>query len=279
MFETAGLVARYDKKQSLDLAAKLSKHLKKNGVDVYIENTLTGKSKIMGRAVPIEDMSTDFVITIGGDGTILRTSLGLPKPEPPLLAINMSVRGFLTEAEPKEAIDAVDRCLKGRFRIEKCMKLTSCTGKKEFPDTLNEIVTYADEPGKLLYTQIQNNDEAILECQADGLIISTQTGSTGYSLSAGGPVLDPSVDAFVLSPICPLSSFHPIVFPADTKLKIEVEKPKKMLVVIDGHYRQYVESEPLDLTITRSKNVVSFIRFKDNFYQRLRSRLLFKGMG
>jgi NAD+ kinase len=269
LFKTVGLVARYDKKQALKLAEKLSKYLTENGLEVYMENTLLHKTRIEGKPVPLEEMRTDFIITIGGDGTILRTSLSLPKPEPPILAINMSVRGFLTEAEPQEALEATDRCLKGEFKIEKCMKLASKTEDMRFPDTLNEIVTYADEPGKLLYAQILKNNEPILNCQADGLIISTQTGSTGYSLSAGGPVLDPSVNAFVVAPICPLSSFS---------LKIKVEKPQKILVVIDGHYRQFVTSKPMSLTVTRSKNVASFIRFGDNFYHRLRSRLLFKGM-
>lgn len=278
LFKTVGLVARYDKKQALRLAEKLSKHLTENGLEVYMENTLLHKTRIEGKPVPLEEMRTDFIITIGGDGTILRTSLSLPKPEPPILAINMSVRGFLTEAEPQEALEATDRCLKGEFKIEKCMKLASKTEDMRFPDTLNEIVTYADEPGKLLYAQILKNNEPIMNCQADGLIISTQTGSTGYSLSAGGPVLDPSVSAFVVAPICPLSSFSPIVFPADANLNIKVEKPQKILVVIDGHYRQFVTSKPMSLTVTHSKNVASFIRFGDNFYHRLRSRLLFKGM-
>jgi NAD+ kinase len=121
------------------------------------------------------------------------------------------------------------------------------------------------------------NGEPVLDCQADGLMISTQTGSTGYSLSAGGPVLDPNLDAFVLTPICPLSAIRPVVFPADSRLTVEVHRPKEMLVLIDGHYRQLVRSRIPSLTATRSKFHTSFIRFKDSFYHRLKSRLLFKG--
>ena len=191
----------------------------------------------------------------------------------------MGVRGFLTEVEPKDACAAVEKCLKGEFKIEKCAKLTAATDGCTIPDALNDIVVSAGEPSKILYTQILKNGKPILKCQADGLILSTQTGSTGYSLSAGGPVLDTEVDAFVLTPICSLTVFHSIVFPADSTVTIQALRPKDMLVLVDGNYRQRVTSKNPTLTVTRSKKVTSFIRFKDEFYQRLQSRVLFKGTG
>jgi NAD+ kinase len=279
MFKSVGLVARYDKRQALKLAEELAGYLRNEGLEVYIEDTLTGKGNFPAKTIPLKNMKTDFVITIGGDGTILRTSLALPKPEPPILAVNMGVRGFLTEVEPKGACVAVERALKGDFKIEKCAKLAVSTDGEAMPDALNDVVISAGEPSKILYTQIYKNEEAILKCQADGLIASTQTGSTGYSLSAGGPVLDPEVDAFVLTPICSLTVFRSLIFSADSEVTIEAIRPKEMLVLIDGNYRRLVNSKNPILNITRSKNVTSFIRFKDDFYHRLRSRLLFKGMG
>ena len=279
MFKSVGLVARYDKKQALKLAKELAEYLRNQGLEVYIEETLAGKVNFPAKTVPLESMKTDFVITIGGDGTILRACLSLPQPEPPILAVNMGVRGFLTEVEPKGACAAVEKTLKGDFKIEKCAKLAVFMDKQNMPDALNDVVISAGEPSKILYTQIFKDDEPILRCQADGLIVSTQTGSTGYSLSAGGPVLDPEVDAFVLTPICSLTVFRSLIFPADSKVTIEAIRPKEMLVLIDGNYRQLVKSKNPKLTITHSKNVTSFIRFKDEFYHRLRSRLLFKGMG
>jgi NAD+ kinase len=279
VFKNVGLVARYDKKQALKLAEEIAEYLRTKGSEVYIEDTLAGKVNFPAETVPLESMKTDFVITIGGDGTILRACLSLPKPEPPILAVNMGVRGFLTEVEPKGACGAVERTLKGDFKIEKCAKLAVSTDEQNIPDALNDVVISAGEPSKILYTQIYKDDEPILKCQADGLIASTQTGSTGYSLSAGGPVLNPEVDAFVLTPICSLTVFRSLIFPADSKVTIEAIRPKEMLVLIDGNYRQLVKSKNPKLTITHSKNVTSFIRFKDDFYHRLRSRLLFKGMG
>jgi NAD+ kinase len=279
VFKSVGLVARYDKKQALNLAKELAEYLRNKGLEVYIEDTLVGKVNFPAKTVPLQSMKTDFVITIGGDGTILRTCLALPVPEPPILAVNMGVRGFLTEVEPKGACAAVEKILKGEFKIEKCAKLAVSSDGQMMPDALNDVVISAGEPSKILYTQISKDDEPILKCQADGLIASTQTGSTGYSLSAGGPVLDPEVDAFVLTPICSLTVYRSLIFSADSKVTIEAIRPKEMLVLIDGNYRQLVKSKNAVLTITSSKNVTSFIRFKDDFYHRLRSRLLFKGMG
>ena len=139
------------------------------------------------------------------------------------------------------------------------------------------LLFLAGEPSRILYTQICKDGKPILKCQADGLIVATQTGSTGYSLSAGGPVLDPAVDAFVITPICSLTVFHSLVFPADSTITFNVIRPNEMLVLIDGKYRKLVNCKEPMLKVTVSKNVTSFIRFENDFYDRLRSRLLFKG--
>lgn len=277
LFKTVGIAARYDRKRAIKLAEELAQHLQGKGLEVYVENTLA-KMVQTGEMIPLERMKTDLIITIGGDGTILRTCVAIPKPEPPILAINMGIRGFLTEVEPKRAFTAVDKCLNGDYGIEKCMKLTTRADGSKFPDALNEVLITHDEPAKLLYTRILKDNKPILTCQADSLLISTQTGSTGYSLSAGGPVLDPSVDAFVLTPICPLTDFRSVVFPGNSSLTVEVLRPNKMLVLIDGQFNRLISSKLPTVTVTRSKNETRFIRFTDNFYNRLRSRLLFKGM-
>lgn len=277
MFKSVGLVTRYDKKPALKLTEELTDYLKGRGLKVYVEDTLAGKVAAKEKFIPLSEMKTDFIITIGGDGTILRTSITAPKPEPPILAINMGVRGFLTEVEPKDACEAVEKILKGEYKIEKCAKLAVSAGDEAMPDALNDVVISAGEPSKILYSQICKDGTPILKCQADGLIVATQTGSTGYSLSAGGPVLDREVDAFVLTPICSLTVFHSLVFPADATISFNVIRPKNMLVLIDGNYRKLVSVKDPMLQVTRSKNVTSFIRFETEFYDRLRNRLLFKG--
>jgi NAD+ kinase len=277
VYKSVGLVARYDKKSALKLTEELAEYLGNKGLKVFIEQSLAGKVVSREKMVPLSEMKTDFIITIGGDGTILRTSINLPKPEPPILAINMGVRGFLTEVEPKSACEAVEKVLKGEYKIEKCAKLAVSAGKESIPDALNDVVISAGEPSKILYTQVCKNGKPILKCQADGLIIATQTGSTGYSLSAGGPVLDPEVVALVITPICSLTVFRSLVFPADSIITFNVIRPKEMLVLIDGNYSKLVSAKEPTLEVTISKNVTSFIRFETDFYDRLRSRLLFKG--
>jgi len=277
MFKSVGLVARYDQKSALKLAEKLAGYLAKKGLKVYIEDSLTDKLAADFEFVPLVEMQTDFIITIGGDGTILRTAIMIPKPEPPILAVNMGVRGFLTEVEPENAIESIDRILIGDYKIEKCTKLCVMAGEETIPDALNDVVISAGEPSMILYAEIRKGDKPILKCQADGLIVATPTGSTGYNLSAGGPVLDSEVNAFVITPICSLTVFHSLVLPADCTITLNALRPNNMFVMIDGNYRKLITEDDPSVNISKSKNVTSFIRFETDFYDRLRNRLLFKG--
>jgi NAD+ kinase len=277
LLKTVGIVARYDKKQALALAEELSEHLSAEGVEVCLEDTLKGKVKTKSKFTPLKEMKTDFVIAIGGDGTILRTCLQLPKPEPPILGVNMGVRGFLTEVEPKDACNAVDRILMGEYRIETCSKLAASTDGEDTPDALNDVVISGGDFSKIVYLQIFKNGQLVQQLEADGVIVATQTGSTGYALSAGGPVLDPLVDAIVVTPICSLTTVRSMVFPADAEITIKPVREKELLVLIDGNYRRKLPAKKTSVTIARSKNVTSFIRFKHDFYTRLESRQLFKG--
>jgi len=277
VFKSAGIVARYDRENALQLAEKIAVYLNSKGLKVFIEDTLADKIKTQVEVVPLKEMKTDFIITIGGDGTILRTCLNSPKPEPPILGINMGARGFLTEVEPNEACKAVDRILINEYRIEKCTKLSAKIDDVILPDALNDVVISAGEPSKILYTEICKDGKPILKCQADGLIVATQTGATGYSLSAGGPVLDKKVDAILITPICSLTVFKSLVFPTESEITLNVIRPKTMFIMIDGNYHYMKSDQGLTVKVTKSKNVSSFIRFENDFYDRLSCRLLFQG--
>jgi len=270
-----GVVARVDRKESLKFVTKLLALLEEKGLSVFLEPKLAERVKKMEAALPLEKMKTDLIITIGGDGTILRTCLLIPKPEPPILAIDMGVRGFLAEVTPREGLNAVEQCLEGRFTFERCMKLAAFIGDARLPDALNEVFITSYAPAKLLYARIWKDGAAVGDCRADGMVVASQVGSTGYSLSGGGPVLDPEVDAFVLTPVCPLTVFHPIVFPAKSTISIELLKPKRAVVVIDGHFKTSIKPSYPRITITKSEYESAFVRFKDNFYHRLKGRLLF----
>jgi len=275
MFNVVGVVARPDRKKALEYAVGLLRHLESRGLKVFLEPKLAQYANRQDDALPLESMKVDWVITIGGDGTILRTCLLIPKPEPPILAINMGVRGFLTEVTPREGIEAVNKCLEGKFTLERFMKLASFIGKDRLADALNEVFVTSRALAKTLYAKIWKEGEMVAKCRSDGIVVASQAGATGYSLSAGGPILDPEVSAFVLTPVCPLSAFHPIVFSAKSTVSIELLKPKSATVVIDGHYQAELNMKKPRITIMKSENESTFIRLKSDFYRRLKGRLLF----
>jgi len=275
VFRSVGIVSRTDRKEAVQLAAEIVKALEHRKLEVKSEPKLAKYLSRPDLAVPVGKMKADMIVTIGGDGTILRTCLRLPKPEPPLLTINMGARGFLAEVEPEDALKALKQTLNGNYKMERMIKVASFLGKKRLPDALNEVSVSSLSPAKLLRMRIWKGAELVGECQSDGAVVASQAGSTGYSLSAGGPVIDPDVQAFVFTPIAPLTVFHPIVFPADSTIHVELTRPRKAVVVIDGHYQAETLPELSRITLTKSEYESSFIRFKGNFYHRLKGRLLF----
>ena len=271
----AGIVARTDREEAISLADRIVEILLKEGYDVLLEPALAEIMHKPELSSQLDRMKVNVIVTIGGDGTILRTCLQIPKPEPPLLAVDMGVRGFLTEVPPERAIEAVEKYLKGEYTIERCSKIASYIGDKRLPDALNEVFVTSRHLAKILHVEISKNNESVMSCRADGVIIASQVGSTGYALSAGGPIIDPSLDAFVLTPVCPITSIRPIVFPSSSTVKIEIIRPKTAMVVIDGQYQKMINEGESSLTIRKSEHKSSFIRFDGNFYQRLKARLLF----
>jgi len=275
VFKTVGVVSRVDKKQALQLAARIVSALEAKKLGVKLEPKLAKQLNKPNLATTVEKMKTDLIVTIGGDGTILRTCLQLPKPEPPILAVNMGARGFLAEVAPKDALKTLDLTLKGNYELEHTMKLSSHLGKTRLPDALNEVSITSLAPAKLLSMRIWKDKELVGECQSDGAVVASQTGSTGYSLSAGGPVIDPEVQAFVFTPIAPLTVFHPIVFSTNSTIHVELHRPRRAVIVIDGHFQTETTPELSRLTITKSEYESSFVRFRGDFYHRLKGRLLF----
>ena len=275
MFKTVGVVSRLDRKKALQLADEVVDALIAKKLEVKLEPSLARQLRKQEYVTSLGKMKTDLVIVIGGDGTVLRTCLKLPKPEPPILAVNMGARGFLTEVAPQEALKALEQTLKGNYKTDRVIKLASQLGETKMPDALNEVSITSLAPAKLLKMSIWKNSELVGDCQSDGAVVASQTGSTGYSLSAGGPVIDPNVQAFVFTPIAPLTVFHPIVFSANSTIHIELQRPKKAVIVIDGHYQTETTPEMSRITITKSKYESTFIRFTGDFYHRLKGRLLF----
>lgn len=270
-----GIVARTDRKEALDLVMQIANRFEREGFNVLLEPKVSKQIKRVESSTPLEKMKADLIVTIGGDGTILKTCLRIPKPEPAILAVDMGVRGFLTEVPPEKTLEAVERYLNGSYQIERFRKIASFIGDRRLPDALNEVFITSRRLAKLLHVRIRKDDLAIAECRADGVIIASQAGSTAYSFSSGGPILDPDLDAFVLTPVCPVTVLRPIVFSSNSSVRVELLKPKTATVVIDGDFQREIgKKEPLIL-IKKSEYESLFIRFEGTFYRRLKMRLLF----
>ena len=275
MFKSVGIVARLDRNDVLKMVNNISKYLLSKGLTVILESDLSKLIRGKAGSEKLSKMKTDFMVIIGGDGTILKTCLSIPRPETPILSINMGRRGFLAEVSPKDAMSSIDKCLRGEYILEKCLKLSPSIGVKALPDALNEVLITSSYPSKVLGFKVFKDHALILKSYSDGIIVSTPTGSTAHSLSAGGPVLDPDTEAFALTPVCPLTPAHPIVLPSDSVIRVEPIEPKPNIqVFIDGQYQTKM-GEKSTLTIKKSGHYAGFIRFGQNFYTRLKSRLLF----
>ena len=273
----AGLVSRIDKPEALEVAREIVDYLESKGVQVQME---TEAALIMDMPVgnsDIGEMEVDFMVTIGGDGTILRTAMQMREPDTPIIGVNLGSRGFLTEVYPEDVRPALDMILNGDYGLEECLKLSSRNPEmdKDFPDCLNEVLVASPLPSKALDARISVDGKQILDIQADGIIAATPTGSTAYNLSAGGSIISPEVEATIVTAICPYSYFRSIVVPKDSRITIELLKPKAdALVIIDG--RDYTAVRPQSsIEVWASQHKARFIRFR-SFYERLERRLVFR---
>jgi len=270
-----GIVARTDREEAISVATQIVNRFESEGFNILLEPSLAKLMKRPDSSTPLEKMRADLIVTIGGDGTILRTCLRIPKPEPPILAVDMGVRGFLTEVTPERALEAVERYLKGDYFIERCSKIASFIGDERLPDALNEVFVTSRHLAKILHVRIKKNGEIVTDCRADGIIIASQVGSTGYTFSAGGPIIDLDLDAFVLTPVCPITFIRPIVFSSSSEVTLELLKPQTAMIVIDGDYQRKIDEETPFIIVKKSEHESSFIRFEGSFYHRLKARLLF----
>lgn len=273
----AGLVSRIDKPEALEVAREIVNYLESKGVQVQMETEAALIMDMPGGNSDIGEMEADFMVTVGGDGTILRTAMQMREPDTPILGVNLGSRGFLTEVYPEDVRPALDMILNGDYGLEECLKLSSRNPDmgRDFTDCLNEVLVASPLPSKALDARISIDGKQILDIQADGIIAATPTGSTAYNLSAGGSIISPEVEATIVTAICPYSYFRSIVVPKDSRITIELLKPKAdALVIIDG--RDYTAVRPQStIEVWASQHKARFIRFR-SFYERLERRLVFR---
>lgn len=269
-----GLVARSDLKGAVELAQKIADFLTEKNVDIVLDTPLAMElEKYQDRQCELKDMDVDMVVAIGGDGTILRTQSFISHKKIPLIGINMGTVGFLTEIDPKNAFTALEEILAGNYFVERRNQLL-VWHNHELPPALNEVVLMTRKPAKMLHIQISVDDEIMEELRADGLIIATPSGSTAYSMSAGGPIIDPRVEAFVIVPICPFKlGARPTVVSDGSTIKVKLlREGKKAIAVIDGQFEEEINYMD-EIVFRKSDNCAYFVRLTKDFYRKVREKL------
>jgi NAD+ kinase len=273
MIKKVALVVK-DLKESLKIAREIEKYLTKKGVETFFDDWNAKKVGFEERACAIQDFKVDLILTLGGDGAILKTVELIGGKKIPILGINFGKMGFLTEIRKNEWKDALDRILKGDYGVEKRNKVGVLIDGKKVGNALNEAVVMTSEPVKMLNLRVFVDGQTAELVKADGIIISTPTGSTAYSMSAGGPIVDPDVSAFIITSICPFKmGVRSFVVPQKSKIKIVAAEPKKeSILVIDGEYRENVEPDS-EVLIRLSREKAYFIKLDGDFYRRIQERL------
>ncbi|AHF81168.1 NAD(+) kinase [Thermococcus paralvinellae] len=264
-----GVVARRDKEAALKLAYRVYDFLRVSGFEVFVDTETHKHFPYFNEedVIPLENMDVDFIIAIGGDGTILRIE-HRTKKDIPILGINMGTLGFLTEVEPNEAFFAINKLIEGDYYIDERIKLrTYLNGENTVPDALNEVAILTGIPGKIVHLKYYVDDGLADEVRSDGLIISTPTGSTGYAMSAGGPFLDPRIDGVIIAPLAPIAlSSRPMVVPATSKIDIRIMTlTRNVILAIDGQFYTYLSPE-VEITIKKSPRKTKFVRFSREIY-------------
>jgi NAD+ kinase len=220
---------------------------------------------------------TDLLLSIGGDGTILHAAQIALGNSIPITGINMGNLGFMTEFSVSEAKTGIFEIIAGKGWLDKRAMLEAVVPGQDRPVyyALNDIVLARGAVARMVSIKTELDDVPFITYRADGVILSTATGSTGYSLAAGGPILDPASTDFVMTPVLThLSLPYSMVLPAATKVKLLIKTPFPATLNIDGHTNLTVSGDT-EITVKRSDKNTGFLRIKpkNNFYNTLEQKL------
>lgn len=246
---------------------QIRKHLESLGCDVSIlsTNTVYDVIKRVGGA--------DFAVAIGGDGTILRAVGRMIEPIP-IIGINKGTLGFLADVEPKIAKLVLTDIIQNGFEVEERTRIAvRMRGGYEVGVALNEVAIVSKRPARMVTFRIDIDGEVVQEFRADGLIISTPTGSTAYAMSAGGPIVDPLIEGFLIVPIAPhLLGSRPQMISGKRDVQIEVESTDETSLVIDGQIVETLKfSDKIRVSTECSK--AKFVNIHRNFFKKVGDKL------
>ncbi len=271
------IIENHHKQEAAALVTQIEKYLTEKRIQVTVKNVSECDNLSF-----LHDV--DLAFSLGGDGTVLFSSRKLSQAQTPILAVNLGNFGFITEISKNEWRDAFEKYQAGFLGISKrvMVEATVQRGLKIVNSFLglNDIVIGAAGISKIVTLHVSLSYTTLGEYRADGVILSTPTGSTAYSAATGGPILDPEMEAIIINPISPFTlSNRPIVVPGNEKVLVTVDKNQRtdVLLTVDGQYA--IKLQPEDrITVTMSDKKASIIRSdKRNFYEVLRTKLNWSG--
>jgi NAD+ kinase len=266
------------KKSSKSLAKGIIKFLQNNGVHVVIKDE-SAKELDADPLSSLDPGEIDFLISMGGDGTILNLVHKYPKLHAPILGINLGSLGFLADVPIAQVYPALQDLIDGNYTVESRIMMDGKTSGNQACFAVNEIVIHRSQNPSLVDLVIHVDGKYLNTFSADGMIISTPTGSTAYSLAAGGPILSPELNAFVITPISPHTiSNRPIVLMPKNNIKIQsLSSPNPVEVNFDGIAKSNLQTGDL-LHITKSPRTFQTINLPNHdYFLTLRTKLHWSG--
>jgi NAD+ kinase len=281
--ERVGIIAALHKPEAKDASRKAVELLRSRGVEVVATQAVAEACRNRCEAADdLVEAKPDLILVMGGDGTFLAAARMMGPVGTPLLGVDLGGFGFLAEEEPDWVLDEMDRILSGEFTIEERMMLSVLLTRKGEEiarlNGLNDAVMATGSFRRLVHMHVTVNDEDAAQVAADGLIVATPTGSTAYSLSAGGAIVHPSVEALLVTAICPHTlSMRPLVIDADSRLCVQMQPSRQpqedLALTIDG--QETVDLKPEDeITVEQADCRARVVRLgRRSFYQRLRTKL------
>jgi NAD+ kinase len=280
-----GIIANLTKSIVPRILPDFLEELKRRNIEAVLTDEIARRLELnhLGfPSFPVEEIGhrCDMVLTFGGDGTMLRAARDVNESGVPLLGVNIGRFGFLTEISVKELYTKLDDLIDGRYSIEDRMALVARVGfgLDSYTDrffALNDVVLHKGEFARMILIEVYVEDEYLNTYHADGMIVCTPTGSTGYSLSAGGPLLTPDMEAIVITPICPHSlSQRPLVVRSERRIRIKAHSEREeMILSVDGQQVKKIGREHL-IEVFRADKPVRLVKCSGNsFYQILRTKL------
>jgi NAD+ kinase len=266
-----GLMANPNKPAALELARRAVERIG-DQAEICLTDEIATLAPHRPHA-PLEGMRPDVLVAIGGDGTFL---YALRRVSAPLLPINAGTVGVLAEVagnRPAEFDGAIDRLLTGRYYIEDRMKLAAQLGPTPLPDAVNEYVLHAAQVGKMGLFEIAFDEHVVGRIQADGIIVASPTGSTGYSLSSMGPIVDPDLDGIVVTTIAPfrVEARALVVDPLRTIRLRALNFGRGAVLIADGQ-DEHPLPDGVSVTIYRSPRRAALVRFGSRFFHRLQGK-------